>query len=197
MSESHMVSPVRERQAATMATGVSPEHTSVPRWAAQPPEVDGSGRRFLVLSCGEAAWSVAERWSEEITALGRPSWGCHFDEPPMGAGDEWLQPLRRHLERARVGTRLMVAGPELEVLDVIRTAHAAGAVDAELRCWVSEDELRRVQCPHCHAHTVARVAVGGTTDCAGCGRSLLVYHHVSRRHGAYLGFMADAEEPGR
>ena len=71
-----------------------------------------------------------------------------------------------------------------------------GALDAELRCWVTEDERRRVQCPHCHAHTVARVAVGATADCAGCGRSLLVYHHVSRRHGAYLGFMADAEEPG-
>jgi dimethylamine monooxygenase subunit C len=112
-----------------------------------------------------------------------------------GAG--WLDPLRTALERARVGVRIMAAGPELEVLDIAGAARAAGAIDAELGCFVTDDSVRRVQCPHCHAHTEARVAVGETVPCAGCARSLIVYHHVSRRHGAYLGYMVDAEEPGR
>ncbi|WP_412093762.1 hypothetical protein [Mycolicibacterium iranicum] len=30
--------------------------------------------------------------------------------------------------------------------------------------------------------------------CRGCGRTLLVYYHISRRQGAHLGFMVDAEQ---
>ena len=32
--------------------------------------------------------------------------------------------------------------------------------------------------------------------CAGCGRHLLVRDHFSRRHGAFMGVMVDAELPG-
>ena len=39
------------------------------------------------------------------------------------------------------------------------------------------------------------VSVGDTVACEGCHRTLIVYHHVSRLHGAYLGYMVDAEEP--
>jgi ribosomal protein S27E len=104
--------------------------------------------------------------------------------------------LEAQLDAARVGTRVMVAAPELDVLDVLRTARAAGAIDSELRAHVTASEARRIQCPHCSEQTVANVDVGDTVPCRGCGRMLIVYHHVSRLHGAYLGYMVDAEELG-
>ncbi len=42
--------------------------------------------------------------------------------------------------------------------------------------------------------TRARAAIDDVTPpCVGCRRDLLVYYHVSRRTGQYLGFMVDAE----
>ena len=55
-------------------------------------------------------------------------------------------------------------------------------------------QRRRVWCTHCHGSTE-----GVTTNvvaCAGCGRHLLVRDHFSRRHGAFMGVMVDAEQPG-
>ena len=169
---------------------MSAEHTSVPRWPGEVPEVDPSGRSYLVLSRGEEGERVARGWAEVISRAGRPLWREHG-----GCGEPWaLSLLAEQLKAARVGTRLMVAAPELDVLDVLRVARAAGALDAELRAFVTSREQLRVYCPHCGSSTVAEVAVGETVPCAGCERTLIVYHHVSRRHGAYLAFMADAEE---
>jgi hypothetical protein len=168
---------------------VSGQHTSVPRWAPDPPEVDLTGTSFLVLSHGEAGEAVAADWAATIARARKPLWvrpgGC--------AEGGALTLLTAQLECARVGTRVMVAAPELAVLDVLRVARAAGAIDAELRAFVTSDAARRVQCPHCAEHTIATVAVGETVACGGCGRTLVVYHHVSRRYGAYLGYMVDAE----
>lgn len=169
---------------------VSPLHTSVPRWAGEPPEVDLTGTSYLVLSRGGAGGLIARGWAATIERAGKPLWTDHRDR-----ADSWaLSLLEAQLAAARVGTRVMVAAPELEVLDVLRVARAAGAIDAELRAHVTSDEARRIHCPHCGEHTVATVAVGETAPCARCGRTLIVYHHVSRLHGAYLGYMVDAEE---
>jgi hypothetical protein len=170
---------------------VSADHTSVPRWASDAPEVDLAGRSFLVLSRGEHGRRVASEWAQAIARAGRPLWTHHGS-----CADGWaLSLLAAQLENARVGTRLMVAAPELDVLDVVRAARAVGAIDAEVRAYVTSREARRVHCPHCHGHTITTVAVGETMPCGGCGRALIIYHHVSRLHGAYLGYMVDAEEP--
>jgi hypothetical protein len=184
-----------ERARANLRTvsieGVSAEHTSVPRWPAEPPPVDPTGRCYLVISRGDAGREVADGWAKAIRALGRPLWTDH-----QADGDgRTIRLLERQLRSARVGIRVMVAGPELDVLDVLRIARAAGALDAELRAQVTAVTSRRVHCPHCQQHTIAGVEVGETVPCGGCGRSLIVYHHVSRRHGAYLGYMIDAEAP--
>jgi dimethylamine monooxygenase subunit C len=173
-----------------MAVGVSEQHTSVPRWGDQPPAVDPAGREYVVVSSGEDARAVAAGWRDAVEALGRPLWSEHHDAGSAAPA------LAERLQGARVGVRVMIAAPELEALDALRAAHAAGAIDAEIRVHVTDRGVRRVQCPHCHAHTEAAVEVDATVTCDGCGRTLLVYHHVSRVHGAYLGFMADAEEPG-
>lgn len=134
---------------------------------------------------------MATGWAAAIAAVGKPIWVHHGS----CAAEPALALLRAQLECARVGSRVMVAGPELDVLDVLRVARAAGAIDAELRAHVTSAGARRVHCPHCGMRTVARVEVGDTVPCAGCRRTLIVYHHVSRMHGAYLGYMRDAEEP--
>jgi dimethylamine monooxygenase subunit C len=170
---------------------VSPDHTSVPRWADEPPDVDPTGRSYLVVSTGEAGRAVASRWTAAIASSARPLWAHHDSgESPLA-----LDGLRQELAAARVGTRVMVAAPERDVLDVLRLARAAGAVDAELRAHVTPAGDLRVYCPHCRTDTHARLGVGDTVACEGCRRTLIVYHHVSRLHGAYLGYMVDAEEP--
>jgi dimethylamine monooxygenase subunit C len=47
---------------------------------------------------------------------------------------------------------------------------------------------------HCGTVTHAAVDLDDILPCAGCDRNLLVYYHVSRRLGAHLGFMVDAEQ---
>jgi hypothetical protein len=75
------------RQALThMAVGVSDQHTSVPRWAAEPPEIDATGRRFLVVSSGAPGREVAEDWCARIEALGRPLWSHHVADRSFGLG---------------------------------------------------------------------------------------------------------------
>jgi dimethylamine monooxygenase subunit C len=182
-----MVNSGGDEQAEAM--GVSAQHTSVARWESEPPAVDSSGREYVVLSAGAGdseARAVADGWVTAIERLGRPL--RRYD------GDDCARVLDERLAGARVGLRVMAAGPELTVLDVLRTARAAGAIDEELRLFVTDARVRRVQCPHCHEHTEGEVAIGGVLPCSGCGRRLFVYHHVSRLHGAYLGFMVDAEE---
>jgi dimethylamine monooxygenase subunit C len=165
-------------------------HTSVPRWPTSDPGVDHTGRAYAVMSFGPAASRIAAGWRREVRELGRPVWtyrGESATEPVLSA-------LRGQLATATVGWRLMVAGPQADVLRVHGEARLGGALDSEVVVVVTDDAHRRVWCSHCGATSGADVATGEVLDCAGCGRSLLVYHHVSRRAAAYLGFMVDAEE---
>lgn len=170
-----------------MGFGVSPEHTSVPRWQGEPPEVDVGGRRHLVISSGAAGRAIASEWARAVRAA-----GSRLERFHGPASDVWLA---GRLAGASVGVRVMIAATQLEVLDVLRTARAAGMVDAELRMHVTDGARLRVHCAHCATDTERKVAIGDTIACAGCGRELLVYHHVSRRRGAYLGYQVDAEQP--
>ncbi|WP_249012332.1 dimethylamine monooxygenase subunit DmmA family protein [Conexibacter sp. DBS9H8] len=172
--------------------GVSPEHTSVPAWPTDPGEIDPAGQSFQVLGSGRDGVRVARAWLAQIARTGRPVLS-HVDGHTAPERSVAVAALGASLARARVGVRVMIAGPELVALDAIAAARAAGAIDAELRVWVSDRALKRVYCPHCRTFTVARVQVADTFACGGCARTLVVYHHLSRRHGAYLGFLADVQ----
>ncbi|GAA1391117.1 hypothetical protein GCM10009613_32980 [Pseudonocardia kongjuensis] len=167
----------------------SPEHTSVPRRPAVPPGVDRAARRVLVLAVGDGAATVARTWRAEAGAAGIPA-----EQLSAASAGPLLGELDTRLATARVGIRLMVAGPECDVLRIGAVALARGLLTAETTTFATDDRVRRVWCPHCDTTTTAEVPVGGRTGCAGCGRTLLVHHHVSRREGCYLGFSADAEE---
>jgi hypothetical protein len=93
-----------------------------------------------------------------------------------------------------VGGRRLVAGPEADDRRARSRALELGAVPAEVLTFVTGVPLRRVHCAHCSTETETDQPVDGTCACTGCGRTLHVYHHVSRRLGAYLGYMIDAED---
>jgi dimethylamine monooxygenase subunit C len=169
---------------------VASTHTSVPRWPRSDPGVDRSGVSYAVMSFSDVGATVARRWEAELVDAGAQVWSWHG----AAVAEEALTELGTQVHAATVGWRLMLAGPETDVLRARAVAVAGGALDAEITILVSADERRRVWCAHCGQTTDAAVAVGEVVDCAGCGRSLLVYHHVSRRHAAYLGFLNDAEE---
>ncbi|MBA4865639.1 hypothetical protein H1V43_30730 [Streptomyces sp. PSKA54] len=166
------------------------QHTSVPRWPTADPGVDRTGRAYAVMSFGPDAAPLAAGWGRELHALGRTVWSWHGE----AATDEAVAELRRQVEYATVGWRLMLAGPQCDVLRAHAEALRGGVLEAEITVLVTDAVRTRVWCAHCGATTVADAALGEVTGCSGCGRSLYVYHHVSRRTATHLGFMADAEE---
>ncbi|NEK57890.1 hypothetical protein GCU56_08405 [Geodermatophilus sabuli] len=165
------------------------EHTSVPRWPAAAPGVDPVGRTVSVLGFGDPGRAIVHDWAA-ATPAGRLTW-CVVAER---ADDATLTALAAQVRTARVGWRLMLAGPEVDVLAARAVATGLGLLDAEIRTAVTGADHKRVSCPHCRVITEAEVPVGAEVPCRGCARRLHVYAHVSRRTGAYLGFMADAEE---
>ncbi len=165
------------------------EHTSVPRWADVLPSVDPTARAVALLGFGPSGTAVLPAWVAAVPA-DVAVWIRNADE----ADDAALALLAEHIATARVGWRLVLAGPEIDVLAARAVAARHGVLDAEISTVVTEARHRRVFCPHCRTTTTTAQPVGGTAACEGCGRGLFVYAHVSRRAGAYLGFMVDAAE---
>ncbi|WP_240431155.1 dimethylamine monooxygenase subunit DmmA family protein [Mycobacterium kyogaense] len=97
------------------------------------------------------------------------------------------------LRTASVGMRIAVAGSVGACLQVRAALLAAGAEEDEMDFQATEHGPIDIFCAHCSTSTATHVGVDGLVPCDGCGRTLIVYHHVSRRLGKYLGFQADAE----
>jgi hypothetical protein len=163
------------------------DKTSVPRWKAVP-GVDAGGRTFALVSLGDEALPLADRWAAAIGA--KPLWRAHADRLEDGL----LTEFRRELGGALVGWRLMLAGPE-DGIQVLRAAAvAAGALQCEIRAHATSTGLQRVYCAHCRTVGLSDAGVGGVWRCPGCGLDLAVHPHHSRRLAAYLGSQADADE---
>jgi hypothetical protein len=170
------------------------ELTSVPIWATAPtrPPADTSGRYWTVIAFGDAGAEVARQWCAEIAGAGVGS-GVRVHEVDADDDRQARAALRGGLADARVGWRLMMAGPASACLRLRGEAVAAGVADDEMTVASTEVGTRLVQCVHCRAVTAAAVELEEVASCDGCGRNLLVYYHVSRRQGFHLGFMVDAE----
>ena len=154
--------------------------SSVPAWPVADPGVDGTGRTFAVMSFGPAAAPIAAGWKARITA---PVWYWQGE----AATGEVLALLATEIQNAKVGWRLMLAGPEVDVLRACAVAEKGGAVASEIVAFVVEGPRRRVWCAHCGTTTDGEAA---TIECGGCARRLKIEPHVSRRHAAYLGVEA-------
>lgn len=156
------------------------QHACVPRWGTRPPQVDGSGRTFGIVA--PPGCPVAREWAAQLDILGRPYWHV----PPHG--------VEAALGGATVGLRVLVSGPEVEVLAVAARLRSAGLADAELTTHATSTGHRRVYCAHCKQTSLFDAAVDDVVTCPSCRRGLLVFAHASARSGSYLGFQADAEE---
>ncbi len=94
----------------------------------------------------------------------------------------------------QVNDRLYVQGTEPFVWTVAGWASGLGLMPEQIRLAHAGSLRRRVWCTHCHGFT--EDVTTQIVSCAGCGRHLLVRDHFSRRHGAFMGVMVDAEAPG-
>ncbi|MBA3236579.1 MAG: hypothetical protein H0T59_11430 [Chloroflexi bacterium] len=135
-----------------------------------------------------AGGSVAAGHGERLGQLGADDYREATNEAAA------LTAFRASLETARMGTQVYVAGTENFIAQVVQTALDAGldlgAIGADHRGSLE----RRVQCVHCKA--ITEHVTTQPVSCSGCGLSLLVRDHYSRRIGAFQGVAIDAEELG-
>ncbi|TFB69577.1 hypothetical protein E3O06_14680 [Cryobacterium glaciale] len=167
-------------------------NTSVPRAAtstAGTTSVLVAARECIVYCFGPAA-PAAARIAWPRTSAPAALWR-EFTAP--SADTPTLTHLGTLLATVHVGFRLLIAGPETDVYQARSEALARGALDEEIALCVTDRSSRRVHCAHCKTVTETGNPVGGVVSCLGCDRSLLIYHHFSRRSTAYLGFMVNAE----
>lgn len=169
------------------------ELTSVPGWALNPtqPDADLSGRVWTIIAFGPRGADVARGWMTQIVSAGHES-AVRLHQVDAGQA---RAALTADLADARVGWRLMMAGPADACLELRGAATGLGVADDEMTVASTDVDSRAVHCVHCGFVTRARVQLDEVLPCASCERKLLVYHHVSRRGGTYLGFMVDAECP--
>jgi hypothetical protein len=124
-----------------------------------------------LISLGEEARALVADWA------GTVHWHRHADQ----VDEPLLADFRAELAAAVVGWRLLLCGPEADLLVLQAEAARAGAIPAEIQAHVTSKGARRIYCAHCR--TIGRDAV-----CSGCGTVLTVSGHRSPRLAAYLGF---------
>ncbi len=105
----------------------------------------------------------------------------------------WLA-LDEVLTASRMGTRIYAAGDEAFLWQVAAQAALHGVLNADIMREQAASLARAVYCVHCK--TISHHVSTNIATCSGCQRQLLVRDHFSRRLGAYMGLMIDAEEPG-
>lgn len=163
------------------------EFTSVPPWAVAPRRApaDLSGRYWTVVAFpgGE---STATEWVAQLESR-RP--GASPRVHLVADDDAATAAIDADVATARVGWRLMMAGPADACLRLRAHALGIGIGDDEITVATTDVAHRDVHCAHCRTVTREAVPLGGVVACAGCGRRLAVQAHVSRRIGAHLGVL--------
>jgi len=117
-----------------------------------------------------------------------------FPATAAGGEDAAIAGLAGTLADARMGTQVYVAGTEHLIARVVEVGLAAGLELGAIMAEHRGSHERRVQCVHCK--TVLDHVTTQPVRCTGCGLTLLVRDHYSRRIGAFQGVCIDAEEPG-
>lgn len=155
--------------------------------------LDASGMTADLLATLHAAFApVAPRLQVCWVGASTPpmAWGAITVLPDLAA----LGPMLAQAQPLAVNDRLCAQGTEPFVWGVAALAAQAGLGAAQVQLAHAGSQRRRVWCTHCHG--VTDEVSTSVVACAGCGRHLLVRDHFSRRHGAFMGVMVDAEQPG-
>lgn len=105
-----------------------------------------------------------------------------------------LQAVKAYLPQARMGLRIYVAGSEKFMWEIAGICTEYGIENDEICKELTGTLARSVYCVHCKG--ITHDVHSNVTPCVDCGRMLFVRDHFSRRLGAYMGLMVDAEAPG-
>lgn len=105
-----------------------------------------------------------------------------------------IEDLHEWLSAARMGTRLYLAGSESFLGSAMQVATRFDLNRDEVLREHSGTLVRRVWCVHCDTYT--ENVTQRLYDCPGCGVTLVVRDHYSRRLAAFQAVKADAEVPG-
>lgn len=108
--------------------------------------------------------------------------------------DEAMLAVKNYLPKALMGLRIYAAGSEKFMWAITDIAAEYGVDDIDINKELTGTLARSVYCVHCKA--ITHEAHTNIKKCVGCGRMLFVRDHFSRRLGAYMGLMVDAESPG-
>ena len=112
----------------------------------------------------------------------------------LSSEQDILHELDRILPTMYMGMRFYIAGSEGFIWAVAEVAKKHGIEDADMMKELTSTLARSIYCVHCKA--ITHNITTNIAKCAGCERMLFVRDHFSRRLGAYMGLMVDAESPG-
>ena len=170
------------------------------------------GMRHIIAGQGSGGRAML-RLLEEMAGLDRPVTLLYSQE--SFSGQDFLAGLQQHprhqlqvftsnqaliedlndlLFDARMGTRLYLAGSESFLGSAMQVATRFDLNRDEVLREHSGTLVRRVWCVHCDTYT--ENVTQRVYDCPGCGLTLVVRDHYSRRLAAFQAVKADAEVPG-
>lgn len=163
------------------------ELTSVPAWALTPMTEprDPSARTLSAFAIGATAEVEAKGWLQDATAPSTLHAAIDLDDAKRVFDDA--------AAAARVGWRVLLAGSLVDVLRLRAHVLGHGLTDDEIAIGTTDTSRLAVTCVHCSVVVEVAASIGDVVPCDACERNLLVYHHVSRRKAAFLGFQVDAE----
>lgn len=188
--EGHAATPTTPTTPVALEEPIPPQVPSLPALPDEPAAVDESGTSFLVLALGGGplAAEIARTWTAAAEPLGPTTLGVldGIDDPDDRATFELL------LDRARAGVRVMVVGGQYDVLQTLALLRRHGALESELRAFVTDRSDLPVFCAHCRATFRASTVPGGLTVCPGCERTLEVHEHHAKHLGSFLASDAEA-----
>lgn len=177
------------------------EIKSRPQYAELQP--DPSARLHWLL-LAEPGGAGVEPVARRFIGLSAPLrlWQLGAAAPQLPSGELWVFPgcdallraLHAQLALETMGLRLYACGPEPFLWDIARCAQSRDLRAPALQLQHLGSLRRRVQCVHCK--TLIEDVHTQLLPCPGCGVTLLVRDHFSRRLGAFQGVQADVETPG-
>ncbi|MBK5516076.1 MULTISPECIES: dimethylamine monooxygenase subunit DmmA family protein [unclassified Pseudomonas] len=161
----------------------------------------GSGGRAMLRLLDEMAASagpITLLYSQESFS-GQDFLGQLQEHPQLplhvhSSNQALIEALRTLLGEARMGTRLYLAGSESFLGSAMQVATHFDLNRDEVLREHSGTLVRRVWCVHCDTYT--ENVTQRVYDCPGCGVTLVVRDHYSRRLAAFQAVKADAEVPG-